>query len=133
MKEIEKPAPTGLGVQAMLGFPAFGRTTPTLPLTCVVFQEEGYAGPQQTPRLGQVQPAGTQIAASLFVVGNNEQELLRLVDTLSDVKASLAAVTVDDAVYVVRYSPTRRTGIELPEYQLNFVAETQITFTRKER
>lgn len=133
MTEIEKPAADGLGITAMLGFPDFGRTSPALPVACLVYQEDGYmAGPRQVNRIGQVPPTGEQIVISLFVVATDEQQLLGLVDALRDVKATLAAVVADSKTIVVRYGVTRRTGIDLPERQLAFVAETQITFTGKD-
>ena len=133
MKEIEKPAGVGLDIPAMLGFPDVGRATPTLPVACLFFQDDDYAGPQQAHRLGQVQPVGRQVTGSLVVIANTEQELLRLVDTLRDVKVSLSAVTAGGEVWTVRYSPTRRTTVELPERQLQYAVETLLTFTtRKE-
>lgn len=132
MKELEKAAGQGLGIQAMLGFPNVGRTSPELPVASVVFQEDGYAGPIEKRRLGQVPPAGEQIVAFLYVIAENEQQLLALTDLLRDVKATLASVVSEERTVVVRYSATRRTGIDSPERQLAFVTETQITFVGKD-
>lgn len=132
MEAIEQPAPEGLGLPAMLGFPETGRTQPPLPVACVVFQHESYASANRPlPRLGQVQPAGADIVAGLYIAARNEQELLALADALSAVKTTLAAVRVDGQVWVVRYGETRRAVVDLAERQLAYVTETEITFSRK--
>lgn len=130
MTEIEKAPAAGLGIPAMLGFPGVGRTAPVLPLAGVAFQQESYAN-RPLPRLGQVQPEGADMVASLLVAARSEQELLALADTLSEVKKTLASVTVDGLIWVVRYKETRRAAIEMAERMLDYVVETEITFSRK--
>lgn len=128
-------ADDALGIKMILGFPNMGRMAPTFPLGAVVFGEAAYgvgANGVTRARIGQHQPIGVSIIATLYLFAEDEYGLLGLVDQLVRVRGQMAQVDSEGVRYWLHIDPIRRSDLSMPapdETMLDYIVECRVVMT----